>query len=58
MLQDLRMLGMALAIALITPWATTPAEASCQLIKATHSAASRLKLPRCPVPLRCKAPPI
>jgi hypothetical protein len=32
---------MALAVALIAPWATAPAEAACQLIKATHSAASQ-----------------
>ena len=41
MLQVLRMIGMALAVALITPWATAPAEAACQLIKATHSATSQ-----------------
>ena len=32
---------MAVAVALITPWATAPAEAACQLIKATHSADSQ-----------------
>ena len=41
MLQVLRMIGMALAVALIAPWGTAPAEAACQLIKATHSAASQ-----------------
>ena len=39
MLQVLRI--MAVAVALITPWATAPAEAACQLIKATHSATSQ-----------------
>jgi len=31
----------ALGVALITPWATSPAAAACQLIKATHSAVSQ-----------------
>ena len=42
MLQALRMMGVAvLGVALFASWAPLPAEAACQLIKATHSADSQ-----------------
>lgn len=47
MLQVLRMIGVpALGAALFASWIPRPAEAACQLIKATHSAGSQAEAAR------------